>query len=250
MSGLSLSVGLISGIDYVSLVNQLIQLDGISKDNLAAKNQRLEMEYDSLSALLGRFYTASYMIRNLNRALPFQRTDVTSSNPSLISVVRTGAPVVGNYTFTPLQMASSQQTVARGVASDTDALGKTGTVTIGKGWSVENQNSIDLNDLNGGHGISKGLIRITDGNGMRATIDLRKANTVKDVLDAINENYDVDVIAELDGDRLVLRDVSGGDPSKMTVNEVSGGRTAASLGLIGTGAAVDDEGVLRGNAIW
>jgi len=250
MSGLSLNVGLFSGIDYVSLVDQLIKLDGISKDNLAVKNQRLEMEYDSLTALMGRFFTASYMIRNLNRLQPYLRTDVTSSNPSLISVVRTGSPIVGSYTFTPLQMASSQQTVARGVASDKDALGKTGTITIGKGWSVENQNSIDLNDLNGGLGISKGLIRITDGNGGRATIDLRKATSIRDVVHTINENYDVDVIAELDGDRLVLRDVSGGDPSKMSVNEVSGGRTAASLGLIGTGVAVDSEGVLRGNSIW
>ena len=248
MSGLSLNVGLFSGIDYVSLVDKLISIDAISKDNLAERNKRLEMESDALTAMLGRFYTTSFMIKNLNRLQPYLRTDVSSSNPSLVTIAKTGTPIVGSYTFTPLQMASSQQTIAKGVASDTDALGKTGTITIGKGWSVENDNSVMLSDLNGGNGVSKGSIRIVDGNGIRTTIDLRKAVTIKDVINAINDNDNVDVIAELDGDHIVLRDVSGGDPSRMAVQEVSGGSTAASLGLIGHTTSAS--GVLTGGAIW
>ncbi|MDR0327306.1 MAG: hypothetical protein LBI05_03310, partial [Planctomycetaceae bacterium] len=250
MSGLSISTGLFSGIDFAALTDQLIKIDGISRDNLVAKNERSQMEFDALTAMMSRFFMTAAMIRNLNRLQPYLRTDVTSSNPSLITVAKNGSPVVGSYVFTPLQMASSQQTVARGVVSDTAALGKTGTITIGKGWTVDNQTSIDLYDLNGGFGISKGLLRITDGSGGKATIDLRKAVSVKDVLDAINDNNDIDVIAELDGDRFVLRDVSDGDPSKMKVSEVSGGTTAASLGLLGPSVAVDADGVLRGSSVW
>jgi len=248
MSGLQLNVGLFSGINYVDLVNQLIQIDAVPMNRLTARNEVLAMERDALTNTMARFLTTSYMIRNLNRAQPYLRTDVTSSNASLITATRSGntMPVPGSYTFTPLQMASAQQTVARGVASDTEALGKTGTITIGKGWSVENE--VLLQDINGGDGFSKGSIRLIDGSGQRATIDLRKAITVKDVINAINDNHDVDILAELDGDHIVLRDVSGGDPTKMVVQEVSGGNTAASLGLMGR--TVDSNGVLTGNTIW
>jgi len=242
-----MNVGLISGINYVDLVKQLIKIDGIPMDNLSARTDRLQLEKNALSELMSRFLLSSYMIRNLNSASPYKRTEVSSSNPNLITVVKSGTPVVGSYTFTPLQMASSQQTVAKGVASDTDPLGKTGTITIGKGWTVENE--VKLADINGGEGFSKGSIRITDADGNRATVDLRKALTVKDVINAINDNGNADVIAELDGDRIVLRDLSGGTGT-MNVMEVSGGTTAASLGLIGAGVATDNDGVRRGNTIW
>jgi len=248
MTGLQLNVGLFSGINYVDLVNQLIQLESGPMNRLAKRTEVLAMERDALTNTMARFLTTAYPIRRLNALQPYLRTDVTSSNPALLTAARVGSgtAVPGSYTFTPLQMASAQQTVARGVASDTTSLGRTGTITLGRAWSVEND--IALSDINGGDGFTRGLIRLTDGNGQRATIDLRQAFTVRDVINTINDNYDVDVIAELDGDRIVLRDVSGGDSSRMMVQEVSGGSTAASLGLMGR--TVDTNGVLTGSAIW
>jgi len=248
MSGLQLNVGLISGINFRELVDQLVSLDAVPMNRLIARTEVLEMERTALEQLMARFLTSSYMLRRLNNIQPFLRTEVASSNTNLLTVVRSGSanPAPGSFTFTPIQMASAQQTVARGVASDTDALGRTGTITLGKGWSVEND--VLLSNINGGEGFSRGHIRLTDGNGVRATIDLRQAFTVRDVVNAINDNYDVDVIAELDGDRIVLRDVSGGDPSRMSVQEVSGGSTAASLGLMGR--TVDANGVMTGSSIW
>jgi flagellar capping protein FliD len=246
MTGLQLNVGLMSGINYAELVEQLIKIDSIPRDNLEIRTTRLDEERTALTEMMSKFLKASYMLTNLNKAKPFLRTDVFSSNPNLISVTKTGTPLVGSYTFTPIQMASAQQTVAKGVISDKEALGKTGTITLGKGWSLESE--IQLSDLNGGMGFSKGSIRITDGSGTRTTIDLRKAMTIKDVVNAINDNDNVDVIAELDGDHIVLRDVSGGDLSKFSVQEVSGGSTAASLGLIGR--TVDSNGVMNGSSIW
>jgi len=249
MTGLQLNVGLISGINFRELVDQLVSLDAIPMNRLAARTEVLELERTALEQLMARFLTTSYMLRRLNNIQPFLRTEVSSSNTNLLTVTRSGSanPIPGSYTFTPLQMASAQQTVARGVASDTAALGRTGTITLGKGWSVEND--ILLQDVNGGEGFSRGLIRLTDGHGQRATIDLRQAFTVRDVINAINDNYDVDVIAELDGDRIVLRDVSGGDPTRMSVQEVSGGNTAASLGLFGPSVS-NNNGVIAGSSIW
>jgi flagellar hook-associated protein 2 len=246
MSGIQSSVGLISGIDYVSLVDQLIALDSVTKDNLTARNEVLAAERVAIEELMALFLTSSYAINTLNKADLFNRCDLTSSNTNALTATRNGTPTVGSYTFTPLQVATTQQTVAKGVVSDTEALGKTGTITIGKSWSLEND--VELQNINGGDGFTKGYLRITDGNGTRAAIDLRSAVTMNDVIEAINGNTDIDVSAELVDDRIVLTDMSGGDPSKFLVQEVSGGSTAASLGLAGLTA--DESGIAVGSSIY
>ncbi|GHT17204.1 hypothetical protein FACS1894189_2660 [Planctomycetales bacterium] len=246
MTGIQSSVGLISGIDYTSLVNQLIAIDGIPKDNLVARTTRLQSEQTALTDLMGRFLTSSYMINNLNKAAPYERCEVASSNTAVLTATKNGTPVAGSYTFTPLQTAMAQQTIAQGVVSDSEALGKTGTITIGKGWTLDN--SVELKNLNGGAGVTKGSIRITDGSGTRATVDLRSAVTVQDVIDKINATDTIDVQAELIEDRIVLTDMSGGDPSKFLVQDVSGGSTASSLGL--SGLTANENGIAVGNSIY
>ncbi|MDR1271137.1 MAG: flagellar filament capping protein FliD [Planctomycetaceae bacterium] len=246
MTGIQSSVGLISGIDYVSLVDQLIALDAVPKTNLEKRNELLNEEREAIEALMLLFLRSSYMISSLNKADPFNRCELTSSNSSVLTATRNGTPTAGSYTFTPLQLATTQQTVAKGVASDTEALGKSGTITIGKSWSLEN--NVELQNINGGEGFTKGYIRITDGSGTRATIDLRSAVTMKDVIETINNATEVDVLAELVDDRIVLTDVSGGDPSKFLVQDVSGGSTAASLGIAGLTA--NENGIAVGSSIY
>ncbi|MDR1964572.1 MAG: flagellar filament capping protein FliD [Planctomycetaceae bacterium] len=246
MSGIQSSVGLISGIDYVSLVDQLIALDSVSKDNLQARTDLLTQERQAIEDLMALFLKSSYMIGTLNKADAFNRCDLTSSNSAALTATKNGTPTVGSYTFTPLQLATTQQTVANGVVSDTEALGKTGTITIGKSWSLEN--NVELQNINGGDGFTKGYIRITDGSGTRATIDLRNAVTMKDVIETINNTNEIDVSAELVDDRIVLTDLSGGDSSKFLVQDVSNGSTAASLGL--SGLTANENGMIVGNSIY
>ncbi|MDR3197811.1 MAG: flagellar filament capping protein FliD [Planctomycetaceae bacterium] len=244
MSGIQSSVGLISGIDYVSLVDKLIEVDSVTKTNLEKRNELLIEERNALEDLMALFLNSSYMIKALNSADRFNSCTLTSSSDAL-TATKNGTPAVGSYTFTPLQAATTQQTVAQGVASDTEALGKTGTITIGKSWTLEN--NVELQHINGGNGFTKGYIRITDGSGTRSTIDLRSAVSMNDVIETINNDHNIDVSAEIIDDRIVLTDLSGGDPSKLSVQEVSGGSTAASLGLAGVTA---DENGIVGNSIY
>ncbi|MDR2642499.1 MAG: flagellar filament capping protein FliD [Planctomycetaceae bacterium] len=249
--GIQSSIGLISGIDYTSLVDQLIEIDRIPQTNLTTRNENLIKEETALSDLVGKFLTASYMITYLNSAAPFKSTVTQSANTNLLLANKStnGTPVPGTYTFTPLRTASAQQSIASGVSSSTTALNKTGEITIGKSWKLEND--INLNDLNGGDGFVKGYIRITDGSGTRATIDLRSCVTMNDVLDKINSELNIDVVAELDGNKFVITDMSGENPEKLKVQEVSGGRTAASLGLIGADVVTDTtEGTITGSSIY
>ena len=231
MGSLQLGIGLISGMDIQGTVDKLIALESGTLKNLQARNEKFLLQQTYISQLTSLFSTANFMIRNLSKASVFSRLDVVSSNESLLAVARNGNPPAGTHTFTPIRTASSHQILSSGVKSATEPLGVTGNITARYGRNLET--NFELRHLNGGEGFSRGQIRITDMSGGKATIDLRGATTMKDVLDAINNNTDISVRAEIDGDRIRLTDLSGQTDGRLTVQEVAGGSTAASLGLVG-----------------
>jgi len=68
-----------------------------------------------------------------------------------------------------------------------------GSLSFGFGGFIDT--GIDLKQLNAGSGVALGQFKITDRAGNSATIDLRAARTVDDVLHAINDNTSIDVTA-------------------------------------------------------
>ncbi len=240
MAGLQTTIGLISGIPIQETVEKLIAIDAIPKTNLEKRTDILRDQQQAYLDLTALFNTSTYMMKNLGKVDIYSRRDVKSSNESVLKATRSGSPVDASYSFTPLKMAQAQTTLLQGVASDSKALGKEGDVTIrfGRDLGV----NYDLKDINGGEGFERGYIRITDGSGTRASIDLRTAQSVQDVIEAINNSTNIDVFASLDGDHIVLTDYSGGTGT-MTVQEVNNGKTAESLGLKGVTA---ENGVITG----
>jgi flagellar hook-associated protein 2 len=91
-----------------------------------------------------------------------------------------------------------------------------------------------LADLNGGEGIARGKITISDSTGKSATIDLSRAATVNDVLEAINSASSIDVQATVDSGRFILSSTTG---ANLTVSSAYGYDTAASLGIQTTSPA-------------
>src|SRR5262249_33946055 len=91
-----------------------------------------------------------------------------------------------------------------------------------------------LADLNGGQGISRGKIVVTDSGGRSATIDLSKTLTINEVIDAINNNGTAQVTASVQGSKLVVTDTAGGNG--MRISDATGYSTATSLGIVGTAA--------------
>ena len=83
------------------------------------------------------------------------------------------------------RLVTSHQMITRGYTdSDTTAIGA-GTITIESAAGKLTQ-TVRLSSLNGGQGVQRGTIRITDRSGASADIDLTKAVDLDDVLDAIN----------------------------------------------------------------
>ena len=98
-----------------------------------------------------------------------------------------------------------------------------------------------LVDLNAGIGVMTGRVRITDSNGVAADLDLLAAETIGEVLDAIN-NAGTAIVATLaaDGSGLVLTDTGGG--ASFSVEDIEGGTFAAELGI----AETSDTGTITG----
>ncbi|MGL6195256.1 MAG: flagellar cap protein FliD N-terminal domain-containing protein, partial [Thermoguttaceae bacterium] len=207
MAGLQTTVGLISGINIKEVVEQLIAIESIPRENLKTRNDKLEKQQAAYVQLTNLFNTTSYMMKNLGKVEIFQRLAVKSSNEAVLKATRVGNPTPGNYQFTPLKLAQAQSTLVQGVASDKVALEKEGDISIRFGRDLGT--NYNLSDINGGAGFDRGYIRITDATGTRANVDLRYAESIDDVLDAINNNMNVDVTAKLDGDKIVLTDYSG-----------------------------------------
>ncbi|HBT77044.1 MAG TPA: hypothetical protein DEB39_08985 [Planctomycetaceae bacterium] len=232
MAAISSTAGIVSGIDYTSIVNELIQIDARPIQRLIDRTTRLENEQAALMDLSQLFSRMAFMVESLNKSSPYEMTSVTSSNDSILSASRGSSGIVGSYTFTALKKAQGQQSISTGGVKDASvALGKTGEISIRHGNDMQSGLNYSLDDLNGGDGISKGHIRIVDGNGNRATIDLRNVTTINDVIDTLNSQTEIDISAHLDGNHIVLNDLSGGT-GVLKVQEVGGGSTAKSLGLL------------------
>jgi flagellar hook-associated protein 2 len=228
MGRIQSNVGLITGIDIGGTVDKLMQVASQPRDTLSTRNDGLKSQQAAVTELSALLLAVRYMTDNLGKEAVFDKQEATSSNDAALSASVTGQPAAGLYQFIPVRTAQRQQLLASGVRSDTDPMGG-GRLTFRFGDHVERGTRLDV--LNGGAGIVRGKIRITDRSGASAEIDLSTAQTIDDVLEAINTSGSINVTAEARGDRLRLVDHTGQTQSNLKVQEVGRGSTAASLGL-------------------
>jgi flagellar hook-associated protein 2 len=226
--------GLVSGIDYSTLINNLIKADSATSDAITAQNKTLQSQQTAITALIANLTAIKGTTDALGKPNIFDANTATSSNSNVISVQTTGLPTAGTYQYTALNRAQNQQSISTGYASADSAIGQ-GTFSLRFGNGVDA--SMSLDDINGGTGFTAGKIKITDRSGASAVIDLTAAKTIDDVLDAINDNGLAYVTASVAGDTIVLTDNTGETTSNLKVQEVNSGKTASSLGLAGINIA-------------
>lgn len=239
------SVGLITGVPILDTVDQLMAIAAKPRDLIESRTGVLQQQQLAVSTLAGLIYAIKTAVVNLGKADTYQQRQITSSDPQALAASLSGKPAKGSYEFTPVRVAQSHNLLSSGFKSQTDPIGA-GTVTIRFGDHVQRSASLSL--LNGGAGIQRGKIRIVDRSGAFADIDLSTAQTVDDVLEAINANSTVNVTATARDGRIRLTDNTGQSVSNLRVLEVAGGRTAESLGLAGidvAAASADGAEVLR-----
>lgn len=236
MGRIQTNIGLISGMPIGEIVDSLTALAARPRDLLMERTAKLQEERLAVTELTGVLASVQYVLKSLGKHDLYDQRKAVSSHPETLSVSLTGNPPKGSYQFTPLRVAQSQQMLSSGFETATDPIGG-GKLTFRFGDDVERGTPLELFD--GGQGVTRGKIRITDRSGASAEIDLTTVQTVGDVLEAIGGNSTINVTAVARGDGLRLIDHTGQTVSNLRVQEVGGGTTAASLGLENVNVAAD-----------
>lgn len=230
MGTIQSSVGLISGIDSQQLINQLLQIEARPKQlaqRRIAQLQQQQAAFLSINSSLQALGTAASAFRADNI---FQSTGATSSNEGALTASSSNRASEGVYQFQVDRLVSTQRMLSRGfVDRDSSGIGATQfSFEIG-GGSIDN--STDLSELNGGNGIKRGKINITDRAGNTATVDLSTVVSVQDALDRVNSATGIAVSASVEDGALVITDETGQTTSNLTITDAFGYETATSLGI-------------------
>jgi flagellar capping protein FliD len=229
MGRITSSIGLVSGVPIAETVEKLVALQTGPRDQLVASVKKTQERQTAVVDLTARIIALQFAGNALGQLATFDAVTATSSDTNALSVTAGVSAAVGSHQITVLRKAQSQQAITTGFASRTAFVGA-GTLAYRFGGAVNQTTS--LSSLNGGTGVPRGSIRITDRSGASAEIDLRYARTVDDVLSAINNNSTIQVTASVEGDAIKLTDRSGETLTNLRVNEVGvGGKTAEALGL-------------------
>ncbi len=245
MGRIQSDIGLITGVPISNTVDSLMALAAQPRDMLVDRTDALKEEQAAVTELTTLLAMVQFAARNLAKEDLFDRRSVTSSNELVLTATVSQTAPTGRYQIAPLRLVRYQQLLSTGVGSTTEPLGA-GTLRFRLGPSV--RNSLDLSLLGGGSGFVRGSIRITDRSGTSAVVDLSKAQSLDDVLEAINSNTTLNVTATASGDRIRLVDHTGQTTANLKVQEVGGGTTAASLGLAGIDVAADT--ALGQDVVW
>lgn len=249
MAQITSTTGLVSGLDYKSIIDQLMTIEKKPVDNLTTQLSSSKSVQSAYTAISASMLSLSLTVNQFGQSSVLNARQATSSSSAILQATAATTAVPGTYNFRPLQQAQAQGYTSTGFASATTTVGA-GTVTIKRGGFVTSDTVLE--SLNGGAGVSLGKIRITDRSGTASVVDLTGARTIGDVVAAINDNGSAAVTAAVSGDSLVLTDHTGSTTSNLSVQEIGTGRTAADLGLLGSVAANSKTGgdlVKLGNSL-
>lgn len=234
MGGITSGIGLASGLDTASIIQQLLSLEARPRLLAQQRLSTIKVQQSAYLDINSRLQNLRSLVSGLRTQPVFDAKRATSTNESILTATASAGAAAGSYTFLVDRLVSSEQWLTRGFSSADDVPVGADAFTF-EGAEARLDSETALADLNGGNGITRGKIRIDDGTNS-AEIDLSKVATVSEVVDAINA-ADLDVSASVRGGSFVLT-AGSGDGSDVTVTNVGSAEVAESLGLA-TGATVE-----------
>lgn len=235
MGGISTTTGIFSGIDSGALIEQLLQAE--SRPRFTFQRRIIELQstqaaYLDINSRLSALAASAAKFRTNNS---FEQMQAASTDDEVIGATATVGAQAGSYSFFVDRLVTTQQQLSRGFADrDTSAFGAS-SFTF-ESAEARLDRDISLSELNGGTGIDRGTFTITQDSNT-ATIDLSRASTINDVLDALNDSG-LDLSASA-ADGSISITSSG---SAFTIAESKDGTTAASLGLTGVDGTITTDG--------
>jgi flagellar hook-associated protein 2 len=245
MSGITSGVGLVSGLPTADLIDQLMSLQARPLQLLQTRVQDVQLQRTAYAGLSARLLGLKSTVARFDDLAFFRAATVNSSNDNILTATAGDNAVEGTFQFQVKSLVSNNQLLSRGFSnSDSQPVGS-GTLSfeLGNGRLTR---VTQLSSLNGGEGVRRGSIEITDSNGDKSTVDLTTVISVQEVLDEINSLSDVSVQASVENDRLVIEDTAGGT-GVASIRDVGGGRIAEDLGIA---KQADGAGVIDGDRVF
>ncbi|MCH7701860.1 MAG: flagellar filament capping protein FliD [Planctomycetes bacterium] len=240
MSGISSSVGLISGLPTEDIINQLMLIESLPLFRLQNRVFGLEAQRTAINDLLSSVLGIQTSIEQFSELSLFRSFNATSSDDTILTATADEDASPGVISFRVHSLVTNHQLISVGMPdSNTTPVGL-GTLTMEIGNGSLNPTT-ELDALNGGAGVRGGVIQITDRSGDSAEVDLSAALTVDDVLDAINSAGGIEVHARVSGDQFIIEDQTGLADEDLTIEDLSGGFAALDLGIAQSAAADEDE---------
>ena len=169
MVGIQSNNGLVTGIDIQGTVNQLLNLAAQPRTRLATATKQLQNEQVALVSLTALVVGVQLSTDRLGQFSLFSASNASSSNSTSLKATVTGSPVVGSYSLVPVRVGSAQQLTSTFLGSKDQTVGA-GEVVVYQGGFLDDSASLD--GLNGGAGVARGSIRITDRSGASKAVDL------------------------------------------------------------------------------
>ncbi|MBN1344139.1 MAG: flagellar filament capping protein FliD [Phycisphaerae bacterium] len=236
MGTITSGVGLISGMDIEATVKALMQIEARPKQLLENRVATLVSQRTAYLQINAMVLAAKSAAASFGESSFFKKAKAVSSNENVISATASDGAMPGSYSFTVHSLVSTHQMVSSGFSSIDSARVGAGTMTLESSLAQLGTDT-PLAMLNGGAGVGRGSIRITDRSGASTEVDLSAAATMNDVLDAINAQTVANVTASVSGGRIVLTDNTGQAATNLTVTNVGLGQTASDLGIATTVAS-------------
>ncbi len=230
MGTISSGIGLVSGMDIGNIVKQLMAIESRPRDALKTRVDDITKQKTALMEVQAKVMALQVSAASFNKEQVFEQKSVVSSNEDILTATGTKYAPNGNYSFTPLRLATANHLVS-GSYSSFDSFIGAGTISFEMGQGQLSRPT-KLDSLNGQQGVQRGKFNITDKAGHSADIDISMALTLQDVIDTINQNNTIDVKASVSGDHLVITDTSSGS-GNLIVADLGSGSTAADLGIRG-----------------
>ncbi len=258
MSGISSGVGLVTGIDTASLIDQLISFERRPIETLQTRVQNIDLRRAAFLELSAQLLSIRNSVSNFDKPSFFRTFSATSSQEAVATATASENALPSSTTFRVRSLVASNSLISRGFADTERTPVGAGSITIEVGNGRVNSGT-DLDTLNGGTGVGRGSIRITDRSGASTEIDLSTAQTLDDILRTINNETEINVRArvtgiptvdfagnQLLGDRVIIEDLSGGT-GDLIIADIGGGRIAADLGIAASVAAgrIDGRDLVR-----
>ena len=226
-------IGLVSGIDTVSLIEQLLAIDSQAKVPIFQRISSLTAAKTALLDVNARVLSLGNTARSFRMDEVFRSVLASSSNEDVLMASASTKASPGQYTFRVKELVSTSQKMSGGFVSRSES--PLGLDSLSFEWGNGRvTGNVNLDDLNGGQGVDRGSIRIQDQAGNEAVIDLSEATSLQEAIDLINDDENVQVVAYFSSDRINIVDESNGIGALSVSNE-GGSTTASDLGIDGLG---------------